>query len=287
MNTPSMSVRLRRLIEEHGFLRMPCVYDGLTAKLAQEAGFPALATSGNAVAASLLGMPDVGLLGMAENVQHAARLVSVLDVPLICDADTGYGGIMNAVRTLREFEAAGVAGIYLEDQVFPKKCGLLPNDIAVESIDEQCRKIEALAKAKVSSDFFLVARTDSKSMYGLDDAANRGRRYLEAGADAVLVIGADKADELERVAEVVRGPLMTVLHEHSPSGDLDDAFLRSVGCVIGIHSGVLRYAVVKNLRKVLATMRQDESTRALRHEMCSLDEYNKVLGLDDWLALDS
>lgn len=282
-----MSVRLRRLIEEHGFLRMPCVYDGLTALLGQEAGFPALATSGNAVAASLLGMPDVGLLGMAENVQHAARLVSVLDVPLICDADTGYGGIMNAVRTLREFEAAGVAGIYLEDQVFPKKCGLLPNEIAVESIDDQCRKIEALANAKVSSDFFLIARTDSKSMYGLDDAANRGRRYLEAGADAVLVIGADKADELERVAEVVRGPLMTVLHEHPPSGDLDDAFLRSVGCVIGIHSGVLRYAVVKNLRMILATMRQDESTSALRHEMCSLDEYNKVLGLDDWLALDS
>lgn len=282
-----MSARLRRLIEQHGFLRMPCVYDGLTARLGQEAGFPALATSGNAVAASLLGMPDVGLLGLAENVQHAARLVSVLDVPLICDADTGYGGIMNAVRTLREFEAAGVAGIYLEDQVFPKKCGLLPNEIAVESIDDQCKKIEALAKAKVSSDFFLIARTDSKSMYGLDDAANRGRRYLEAGADAVLVIGADKVDELERVAEVVRGPLMTVLHEHPPSGDLNDAFLRSVGCVIGIHSGVLRYAVVKNLRKVLAAMRQDESTSALRHEMCSLDEYNKLLGLDDWLALDS
>jgi methylisocitrate lyase len=282
-----MSVRLRRLIDKHRFLRMPCVYDGLTARLGQEAGFPALATSGNAVAASLLGMPDVGLLGLSENVQHAARLVSVLDVPLICDADTGYGGIMNSVRTLREFEAAGVAGIYLEDQVFPKKCGLLPNEIAVESIDDQCRKIEALAKAKVSSDFFLIARTDSKSMYGLDDAANRGRRYLEAGADAVLVIGADKADELERVADVVRGPLMTVLHEHSPSGDLNDAFLRSVGCVIGIHSGVLRYAVVKNLRKILATMRQDESTSALRHEMCSLDEYNKLLGLDDWLALDS
>ena len=282
-----MSVRLRRLIDKHRFLRMPCVYDGLTARLGQEAGFPALATSGNAVAASLLGMPDVGLLGLSENVQHAARLVSVLDVPLICDADTGYGGIMNSVRTLREFEAAGVAGIYLEDQVFPKKCGLLPNEIAVESIDDQCRKIEALAKAKVSSDFFLIARTDSKSMYGLNDAANRGRRYLEAGADAVLVIGADKADELERVADVVRGPLMTVLHEHSPSGDLNDAFLRSVGCVIGIHSGVLRYAVVKNLRKILATMRQDESTSALRHEMCSLDEYNKLLGLDDWLALDS
>jgi len=287
LNTLSMSVRLRRLIDKHRFLRMPCVYDGLTARLGQEAGFPALATSGNAVAASLLGMPDVGLLGLSENVQHAARLVSVLDVPLICDADTGYGGIMNSVRTLREFEAAGVAGIYLEDQVFPKKCGLLPNEIAVESIDDQCRKIEALAKAKVSSDFFLIARTDSKSMYGLDDAANRGRRYLEAGADAVLVIGADKADELERVADVVRGPLMTVLHEHSPSGDLNDAFLRSVGCVIGIHSGVLRYAVVKNLRKILATMRQDESTSALRHEMCSLDEYNKLLGLDDWLALDS
>ena len=287
MSKPSMSAQLRQLIQQQGLLRMPCVYDGLTARLGQEAGFPALATSGNAVAASLLGVPDLGLLGLAENVQHAARLVNVLHVPLICDADTGYGGILNSVRTLREFEAAGVAGIYLEDQVFPKKCGQLPSDTAVESMADQCRKIEALAKAKVSSDFYLIARTDAKSVNGLDDAAQRGKQYLEAGADAVLVVGADTAKELERVAEVVRGPLMTVLHEHPPSGDLDDAFLRSVGCVIAIHSGVLRYAVVKKLREVLATMRQDGSTRALRHEMCNLEEYNKVLGIDDWLSLES
>ncbi len=287
MSKPSMSAQLRQLIQQQGLLRMPCVYDGITARLGQEAGFPALATSGNAVAASLLGVPDLGLLGLAENVQHAARLVNVLHVPLICDADTGYGGILNSVRTLREFEAAGVAGIYLEDQVFPKKCGQLPSYTAVESMADQCRKIEALAKAKVSSDFYLIARTDAKSVNGLDDAAQRGKQYLEAGADAVLVVGADTAEELERVAEVVRGPLMTVLHEHPPSGDLDDAFLRSVGCVIAIHSGVLRYAVVKKLREVLATMRQDGSTRALRHEMCNLEEYNKVLGIDDWLSLES
>jgi methylisocitrate lyase len=287
MSTPSMSAHLRQLIQQRGHLRMPCVYDGLTARLGQEAGFPALATSGNAVAASLLGLPDLGLLGLAENVQHAARLVNVLHVPLICDADTGYGGILNSVRTLREFEAAGVAGIYLEDQVFPKKCGQLSSDTAVESISDQCRKIEALAKAKVNSDFYLIARTDAKSMRGLDDAAHRGKQYLLAGADAVLVVGADTAEELERVAEVVRGPLMTVLQEHPPSGDLEDAFLRSVGCVIAIHSGVLRYAVVKKLREVLAIMRKDGSTRALRHEMCNLDEYNKVLGMDDWLSLES
>ncbi len=287
MSKPSMSAQLRQLIQQQGLLRMPCVYDGITARLGQEAGFPALATSGNAVAASLLGVPDLGLLGLAENVQHAARLVNVLHVPLICDADTGYGGILNSVRTLREFEAAGVAGIYLEDQIFPKKCGQLPSDTAVESMADQCRKIEALAKAKVSSDFYLIARTDAKSVNGLDDAALRGKQYLAAGADAVLVVGADTAEELERVAEVVRGPLMTVLHEHPPSGDLDDAFLRSVGCVIAIHSGVLRYAVVKKLREVLATMRQDGSTRALRHEMCNLEEYNKVLGIDDWLSLES
>ncbi len=287
MSKPTMSAQLRQLIQQQGLLRMPCVYDGITARLGQEAGFPALATSGNAVAASLLGVPDLGLLGLAENVQHAARLVNVLHVPLICDADTGYGGLLNSVRTLREFEAAGVAGIYLEDQVFPKKCGQLPSDTAVESMADQCRKIEALAKAKVSSDFYLIARTDAKSVNGLDDAALRGKQYLAAGADAVLVVGADTAEELERVAEVVRGPLMTVLHEHPPSGDLDDAFLRSVGCVIAIHSGVLRYAVVKKLREVLATMRQDGSTRALRHEMCNLEEYNKVLGIDDWLSLES
>ena len=280
------TTKLRELLALTGIITLPGAYDCIGARFIESEGFPAAYMTGAGTAAARTGRPDVGLITMSEMVDNARRMARAVDIPMIVDADTGYGNVLNVMRTVEEFEAAGVAAIQIEDQVFPKKCGQLPTDTAVEPIDEQCRKIEALAKAKLNSDFFLIARTDAKSMHGLDDAAYRGRRYLEAGADAVLVIGADRADELERVAEVVRGPLMTVLHEHPPSGDLDDAFLRSVGCVIAIHSGVLRYAVVKKLREVLATMRQDGSTRALRHEMCNLAEYNKVLSLDDWQSLE-
>ena len=265
---------------------MPCIYDGLTARLAQNAGFMALATSGNAISASLLGVPDIGLLSMSENVQHSSHLIQALHVPLICDVDTGYGGIMNAVRTVREFEAAGAAGIYMEDQVFPPRCGALPQDIAVVSMDEHCRKVEAAANAKVNQDFMLIARTDAKSMHGLREAALRAKAYLQAGADAAMVIGADTPDELMMVADIVRGPLVSVIQEHPPSSELEDRLLRQVGCIVAMHSGVARYAITKKLREVFAIMHRDSSTRALREEMCTQSEYNQVLGIDSWLRLD-
>src|SRR5205085_6690343 len=128
--------------------------------------FPAVAFSGNAVSASILGAPDVGLLGMAEVVQHAGRIARNLAIPLLCDADTGYGGVMNVVRTVREFEAAGIAGIHLEDQVTPKRCGLLPQGIPVIARDEFTMKIRAAVDARESRDFVVIARTDARSMHG-------------------------------------------------------------------------------------------------------------------------
>ena len=286
MDAPETPGSLRALLGRGRVVRVPCAYDGISARIAEQAGFPAVALSGNAVSGSVLGLPDIGVLGMAENVQHAGRIARSLSVPLICDADTGYGGIMNVIRTVREFEAAGVAGIHIEDQVTPKRCGILPEGIPVVSRDEHVGKIKAAVDARKSADFLVFARTDAKSMHGLEEAAGRARAYVEAGADAALVVGADTPDELRYVGQVVRAPLVVVVHEAPPTTDLTDALLDEVGCVLALHAGVIRYAAVKALRTVLAALHEDGSTAAVRGMMASFQEYNAVLGTDEWLSIE-
>jgi methylisocitrate lyase len=280
------SMTLRQLLERGSVVRLPGAYDGLTARIAQQVGFPAIAFSGNAVAASILGAPDVGVLGMAEVVEHAGRIARNLQIPMLCDADTGYGGVMNVVRTVREFESAGIAGIHIEDQVTPKRCGLLPQGIPVVSREEQVTKIRAAVEARRSRDFLVIARTDAKSMHGLEDAAARARAYVEAGADAALVMGANTPDELRYVADVVCAPLVTVIQEAPPTTLLTDTMLDAVGCAFAIHAGVVRYAVVKAVQDALAALHRDGNTEAVRAGMASFAEYNGALGLQDWLALE-
>ncbi len=276
----------RRLLEGGRVVRVPCAYDGFSARIAEQVGFPAVALSGNAVSGSVLGLPDVGVLGMSENVEHSGRIARALRVPLLCDADTGYGGVMSVVRTVREFEAAGIAGINLEDQVTPKRCGILPLGIPVVSQEEHARKMRAAAEARESRDFLLIARTDAKSMHGLEDACRRARAYIEAGADAALVVGANTPEELRYAASVVRAPLVCVIHEKPPTTDLTDDLLNEVGCAFALHAGVARYAAVKALRTTLGALRRDGSTAAVRDMMASFEEYNAVLGMDEWLALE-
>jgi methylisocitrate lyase len=280
------SPTLRRLLERGSVVRLPGAYDGLSARIAQQVGFPAVAFSGNAVSASILGVPDVGVLGMAEVVEHAGRIARNLDIPMLCDADTGYGGVMNVVRTVREFEAAGIAGIHVEDQVTPKRCGLLPQGIPVVARDEMAMKIRAAVETRRSRDFLVIARTDARSMHGLEDAAARGRAYVEAGADAALVMGANTPEELRYVADVVCAPLVTVIQETPPTTLLTNEVLDSVGCAFAIHAGVVRYAVVKAVRDALGALHRDGNTASVRELMGSFGDYNEVLGLQQWLALE-
>ena len=284
MTHPDHRSTLRQLLRGPRVVHLPCAYDGLSAQIARQSGFPAVAFSGNAVSASLLGVPDIGVLGMAEVVAHAGRIARNLDIPLLCDADTGYGGVMNVIRTVREFEAAGIAGIHIEDQVTPKRCGLLPQGIPVISRQENVQKIRAAVEARRSPDFVIIARTDARSMHGLEEAAARARAYIEAGADAALVMGANTPDELRYVAGIVRAPLVAVIQEAPPTTDLTDALLEEVGCTLALHAGVLRYAVVKAMQDVLGALHRDGNTAAVRDRMGSFDQYNAVLGLDDWLG---
>jgi len=284
MTHPDHRSTLRQLLRGPRVVHLPCAYDGLSAQIARQSGFPAVAFSGNAVSASLLGVPDIGVLGMAEVVAHAGRIARNLDIPLLCDADTGYGGVMNVIRTVREFEAAGIAGIHIEDQVTPKRCGLLPQGIPVISRQENVQKIRAAVEARRSPDFVIIARTDARSMHGLEEAAARARAYIEAGADAALVMGANTPDELRYVAGIVRAPLVAVIQEAPPTTDLTDALLEEVGCTLALHAGVLRYAVVKAMQDVLGALHRDGNTAAVRDRMGSFDQYNAVLSLDDWLG---
>lgn len=266
--------------------RIPCAYDGISAKIAEKSGFKAVAFSGNAVSASLLGMPDIGVLGMSENISHAARISQNLSIPLICDADTGYGGLMNVIRTVREFEMSGISAIHIEDQVTPKRCGLLPQGIPVVDVSEQVIKIKAAVEARTSKDFLIIARTDAKSMHGLENAANRARAYIESGADAALVMGANTPEELRYVASIVKAPLVCVIQESPPTTDLTDELLNEVGCALALHAGIARYAVVKSLMDVYKALIHEGSTFSVKDKMASFDEYNEVLDLKQWLEIE-
>lgn len=277
---------LRTILNQGKLVRMPCAYDGLSARIAQKVGFPAVAFSGNAVSASLLGLPDIGVLSLTENLDHAGRIARSLNIPMICDADTGYGGVMNVIRTVREFEAAGIAGIHIEDQLTPKRCGLLPQGIPVLSEADACEKIRAAVFARIDKNFVIIARTDAKSMHGLEEAAQRAHNYAKAGADAVIVMGANTPEELQYVAKIAKVPLVVVIQEAGPTADLTNQTLESVGCVFALHAGTARYAAVKALKDAFQALHTDSNTLAVRDRMASFDDYNDILNMNEWLQIE-
>jgi methylisocitrate lyase len=184
------------------------------------------------------------------------------------------------------FENAGISGIHIEDQVTPKRCGLLPQGIPVISKDEQIIKIKAAVQARKNKDFFIIARTDAKSMYGLEEACQRAKSYIHAGADAAIVMGANTPNELQFASQFIQAPLVTVIQETPPTSILTDELLREVGCVMALHAGVARYAVVKALQTVLNSLHTTGSTASVQSMMATFDEYNDVLGLNEWLNVE-
>ena len=174
-NSPSVRQRLRARLTSGPMIVAPGIYDAYGARFVEQAGFEAVYMTGNGVSASLLGRPDVGLIDLTLIASHAHRVAACVDIPLICDADTGYGNAVNVRRTVEEFESAGVAAIHLEDQVAPKRCGHLPGSRPVVSMEEHAGKIEAACAARRDPDFIIIARTDAASGHGLDEAIRRGQ----------------------------------------------------------------------------------------------------------------
>ncbi len=262
----------------------PGIYDAYGARFVEQAGFEAVYMTGNGVSASLLGRPDVGLIDLTLFSSHAQRAAACVDIPLICDADTGYGNAVNVRHTVQQFEAAGVAAIHIEDQVSPKRCGHLPGSRPVVEMKEQVGKIEAAVAARSDPDFIIIARTDSASGHGLDEAIRRGKAYREAGADVVFVELKSTptiVEDLKRVTAEIDAPCLVNVEEMGKLGELTAEEYDKLGFRIAIYPGLGRNAAGWGIRQALGVLKRDGNTKRGREQMLTFKEYNEALGLKD------
>jgi 2-methylisocitrate lyase-like PEP mutase family enzyme len=276
--------RLRRRLTEGPMIVAPGIYDAYGARFVEQTGFEAVYMTGNGVSASLLGRPDVGLVDLTLFAAHAHRAAACVDIPLVCDADTGYGNAVNVQHTVREFEAAGVAAIHLEDQVLPKRCGHLPGSRPVVEMAEHVGKIEAAIAARRDSDFIIIARTDAAAGHGIHEAIRRGKAYRAAGADVVFVelkSSPDILDRLKRVTGEIDAPCLMNVEEAGNIGDLTAEQLDALGFRIAIYPGLARNAAGYGIREALRALKRDGSTKQARERMLTFSEYNEALKLSD------
>lgn len=283
-NLINVRQRLRARLTQGPMIVAPGIYDAYGARFVEQAGFGAVYMTGNGVSASLLGRPDVGLIDLTLIANHAHRVAACVDIPLICDADTGYGNAVNVRRTVEEFESAGVAAIHIEDQVAPKRCGHLPGSRPVVTMAEHAGKIEAAVAARRDPDFVIIARTDAASGFGLDEAIRRGQAYRKAGADVVFVelkTSPTVIEDMKRVTSEIDAPCLVNIDGSGKLGELTAAGIAQLGFRIAIYPGLERYAAGFAVRAALDALKRDGTTAAVRDRMLTMKEYNEVLGLPE------
>jgi 2-methylisocitrate lyase-like PEP mutase family enzyme len=276
--------RLRARLAEGKIVVAPGIYDAYGARFVAEAGFEAVYMTGNGVSASLLGRPDVGLVDLTLLSQHAHRAAAAVDIPLICDADTGYGNVVNVRRTVEEFEAAGVAAIHIEDQVSPKRCGQLPGARPVIELNEAVGKIAAAVAARRDPAFIIIARTDAAESRGLDEAIKRARAFVQAGADVAFVetkSGPTILEDLKRIAAAVPAPCLLNVDAGGKLADLTADDIGALGIRLAIYPGLARCAAGYAIQAACAALKQDGNTRGVRERMLSPQQYNAALGLGE------
>jgi methylisocitrate lyase len=295
---PSRPARLRALLADHAVV-LPGAFNPLTARAIERAGFEALYLSGAALANSQFGRPDVGLTTLSEAAEHAARCAAVTTVPIIADADTGFGGPANAARTVEEFERAGLAGLHLEDQEFPKRCGHLAGKTLVP-VSEFCEKLAAAAAARRERDLLLIARTDARGVTSYDDAVARAHAYLAAGADAIFPEALQSKEEFARFARDMAqyqspsgsegqgraGPrpvLLANMTEFGKTPYLTAAEFVALGYRLVIFPVTLQRIAMKAVIDALAELKQAGTQRGLLERMQTRQELYELLGYEDGL----
>jgi len=281
----NVRMKLRELLARKPLLLAPGAFDGLSARLVEEAGFEAVYLSGGAVARST-GVPDLGLMTMSEVIERARQIVSAVQIPVIADADTGYGNALNVVRTVREFERAGVAAIHIEDQVTPKRCGHLEGKEII-SLEEMVGKLRAALEARADNDFAIIARTDARAVHGLDDAIQRGKAFARLGADAVFIEAPESEKELETIARSIRDvPLMVNMFKGGKTPLLPASRLEEMGYRIAIFPSDTQRAAIYAMKEALAVLKRDGSTAAIDDRLTTFKERDRIVGLGEWEKLE-
>ncbi len=274
----SRNARLRAALNDHTVVA-PGAFNALSARAVEQAGFEAVYLSGGALANSLVGVPDIGLTTLSEAAWHATRCVAATTIPIISDADTGFGGADNAARTVQEFERAGLSGLHLEDQEFPKRCGHLDGKRLVP-VDEFCTKIAAAVAARRDPDFMIIARTDARGVTSYDDAVARARRYVAAGADMIFPEALRDADELARFARDVPVPLLANMTEFGKTPYLTVEQFAELGYRLVIFPVTLQRIAMKAIIEALGVLRSAGTQQALLDRMQTRQELYDMLGYD-------
>jgi methylisocitrate lyase len=272
------SAQLRRLIAQ-GPVMLPGAFNALSAKLIEREGFSAIYLSGAVLANSVGGVPDIGLMSLTEAVDHARHIASVTTLPIVTDADTGFGGPENAARTVRAMEAIGVSGIHLEDQEFPKRCGHLDGKKLVPQ-DEFCKKIAAAAAAKTSKDFVLIARTDARGVLGYDEAVRRAHAYLKAGADGIFPEALESKEEFARFARDVPTTLLANMTEFGKTPALTVDEFGAMGYRLVIFPVTLQRIAMKAAESALRVLKSDRTQKSLLDRMQTRQELYDLVDYD-------
>jgi 2-methylisocitrate lyase-like PEP mutase family enzyme len=276
---------LRTLLAGDGPVFAPGAYDGLSARLVERAGFPAVYMTGFGASASLLGRPDVGLLSFDEMAGHARRLAQAVAIPVIADADDGYGNPLNVMRTVREYEAAGVAALHIEDQVAPKRCGHMDGKEVIGA-SAMVEKVRAAVEARRSPELVIIARTDARALEGLDGALERARRYRDAGADMLFVEAPESDDEVTAVAEAFPDtPLVFNWVDGGKTPALALDRIRELGFALVIYPVSTLLVASRAVGEALARLREDGTPATL--EVPAFDEFTGMIGLPELRELEA
>jgi 2-methylisocitrate lyase-like PEP mutase family enzyme len=276
--------RLRALIARHGYTLAPGAYDTLTARLVEQAGFEAVYLTGGGYSRAS-GYPDLGLLTLSENVRFIGLTVEAVGIPVIADADTGYGNAINVIRTVREYEKSGVAAFHIEDQVAPKKCGHYEGKEII-SCGEMIGKIHAAVDTRQDRDLIIIARSDARAVEGLQAAIDRVNAYLEAGADVGFVEAPQNVEELRIVGRQVSGPALVNVFEGGKTPMVPANELDAMGFRLGIYPSQTHRAAIRAAQKVLAALKADGDTRRIESDLATFQEREDAVGTDRWRELE-
>lgn len=277
---------LREQLEnKNKIIVLPGVFDALSARIAEQVGFEAMFQTGYGSSAALLGMPDFGFLNAGETVDNARRIIRAVSVPVLVDADTGYGNPLNVWRIVRDLESLGAAGIFLEDQIWPKRCGHMAGKDVI-SKDDYMPKLKAALEARRSKDFVIVARTDARAPIGLGEAIERGKAYRKAGADVIFVEAPTSIQELKKVAHEIDAPLVANMIEDGVTPNLPASELLKLGYCVAVYPLSGLYSATYAMREVFEELKKTGATKQTRKMMVTFKDFNRFIDLQKYSDLE-
>ncbi len=271
--------RLRQRLSEPGLIVAPGIFEMISARMADKLGFDTLYMTGYGTVASYLGLPDAGLASYTDMVNRAGTFAQGTQTPLIADGDTGYGGLLNVAHTVRGYENAGVTGIQLEDQEFPKKCGHTPGRRVIP-MQDMVRKIKVAVESRTDPDFLIVARTDARTTLGLDEALRRAQAYSEAGADILFVESPEGTEEMARIASTFAKPTLINIVEGGRTPALSKTELEQMGFKMAIYPTAAFLAMGQALDKVYQTLKDNGDTTSIRDKLYNFESFSRLMGFE-------